>query len=139
MMSNPNEARPLADLIGGLFGDLSGLFRKEIQLAKAEASEKLGETMSGVQLLLAGAVLGIGALGVFLAALVSLLAALFVRQGMDPTAASALSAVIVTVVVGLIAWTLANRGIAALKASNLKLKRTASSLGHDADIVKERM
>ena len=36
----------LADLLGGLASDISGLFRKEIQLAKAEASEKLDSALS---------------------------------------------------------------------------------------------
>jgi len=138
-MSGPNEARPLADLLGNLVGDISGLFRKEIELAKVEASEKFSQTLGGVQLLLAGAVLALGALGVFLSALVSLLTSFFVGQGMALTAAGALSAVIVTVIAGLIAWVLVSRGMAALKTSNLKLERTGRSLGHDADIVKERL
>lgn len=138
-MVSPNETRPLADLIGGLAGDISGLFRKEIQLAKAEASEKLAETVSGVVVLLGGAVLALGALGVFLAALVALLTAFFVAQGMGAVIANALSAVIVTVVVGGIAWMLISRGTNALKASNFTLQRTSRSLGQDADIVKERL
>jgi ABC-type uncharacterized transport system fused permease/ATPase subunit len=138
-MSAPNEARPLTELLGGLAGDISGLFRKEIQLAKAEASEKFSQTLGGFQTLLAGAVLALGALGVFLSALVSLLAAFFVAQGMGEAFAGALASVIVTVVVGLIASALIARGLNTLKASNLKLERTASSLGHDADVVKERL
>lgn len=138
-MSNPNEARPLADLVGSLVGDISGLFRKEIQLAKAEASEKFSQTMGGAQLLLAGGVLALGALGVLLSALVSLLSAFFMAQGMSATMAGALSAIIVTVIVGIIAWALISRGLSALKASNFKLERTGRSLGHDADIVKERL
>jgi hypothetical protein len=138
-MSGPNESRPLSELLGGLAGDISGLFRKEIELAKAEASEKFSQTLGGMQMLLAGAVLALGALGVFLSALVALLAAFFVAQGMGETIAGALAAIIVTVVVGLIAWALVARGLNTLKASNLKLERTASSLGHDADVVKERL
>jgi len=42
-MSMPNESRPLAELLGGLASDISTLFRKEVQLAKAEASEKVSE------------------------------------------------------------------------------------------------
>lgn len=138
-MSGTNESRPLADLIGGLAGDISGLFRKEIQLAKAEAGEKISETMAGVTSIAIGGVLALGALGVFLGAIVALLAAFLMAQGMDETTASALSAFIVAAVVGLIGWMTISKGMNALKASNLNMNRTAASLGRDADIVKERL
>ncbi|MDB5623169.1 MAG: hypothetical protein JWR39_1732 [Devosia sp.] len=138
-MSNVNESRPLSELIGGLASDISNLFRKEIQLAKAEASEKFSQTMGGIVFLLAGAVLALGALGVFLSFLVTLIASFFEAQGMDETLATAIGSIIVTVVVGIIAFVLVNRGLSALKASNLKLERTATSLGRDADVVKERL
>jgi len=139
MMSQVNESRPLAELIGGLASDISNLFRKEIQLAKAEASEKLSQTMGGVISLVIGAVLALGALGVLLSAIVSLLASFFVNQGMDPAMSNAIAAGIVTIVVGIIAWVFVNRGLSALKASNLNLNRTTASLSRDADIVKERL
>jgi len=138
-MSQVNEGRPLAELLGGLASDISNLFRKEIQLAKAEASEKFSQTLGGVISLVIGAVLGLGALGVLLSAIVSLLASFFVDQGMDPAMSNAIAAGIVTVVVGIIAWIFFNRGMSALKASNLNLNRTTASLSRDADIVKERL
>ncbi|MDF2798894.1 MAG: phage holin family protein [Devosia sp.] len=138
-MSNVNDSRPLSELIGGLASDISNLFHKEIQLAKAEASEKVSQTINGVVILLAGAVLALGALGVFLSFLVSLIASFFEAQGMDETMATSIGAIIVTVVVGIIAYVMVNRGLNALKASNLKMERTASSLGRDADVVKERL
>lgn len=133
------ENRPIADLLGGLVADLSTLFRKEVQLAKVEASEKLSDVISAAGAIAIGGVLALGALGVFLAAIVSLLASLLVNMGIDPTLANALSAVVVTVVVGLVAWSFIGRGLHALKASNLNMNRTAASLGRDADIVKERL
>lgn len=133
------ENRPIADLLGGLVTDLSTLFRKEVQLAKVEASEKLSDVISAAGAIAIGGVLALGALGVFLAAIVSLLASLLVNMGIDPTLANALSAVVVTVVVGLVAWSFIGRGLHALRASNLNMNRTAASLGRDADIVKERL
>lgn len=138
-MSQVNESRPLAELLGGLASDISNLFRKEIQLAKAEASEKLSQTIGGVVSLLIGAVLALGALGVLLSAIVSLLASFFINQGMDPAMSNAIAAGIVTIVVGIIAYIFVNRGLSALKASNLNLNRTTASLSRDADIVKERL
>lgn len=138
-MSGPNESRPLAELVGGLASDISTLFRQEVQLAKTEASEKVSETVASAGSIAIGGVLALGALGVFLTAVVSLLAAFFVNQGIDPTLSNALSAVIVTVVVGIIAWLFISKGLNALKASNLNMNRTAASLGRDANIVKERL
>lgn len=138
-MSNPTESRPLAELLGGLAGDISNLFRKEIQLAKAEASEKISDTMAGVGTLLAGGVLLLGALGVLLAAIVALGTSFLVNQGLDPILANAIAAFLVTIVVGLIGWSMVSGGMKALKGSNLNMNRTAASLGRDAEAVKERL
>ncbi len=138
-MSNPNESRPLADLLGGLATDISTLFRKEIQLAKTEASEKVSEVTSAAGAIAVGGVLLLGALGVLLAAIVSILAALLASLGLDSTLANAISAFVVTAVVGLVGWASLQKGVSALKASNLNMNRTAASLGRDANVVKERL
>lgn len=138
-MSTTGEGRPLADLLGGLVNDISTLFRQEVQLAKTEASEKVSQTMGSVASIAIGGVLALGALGVLLSAVVSLLAAFFVNMGWDPTMANAVSAFIVTVVVGVAGWLSISKGLDGLKASNLNMNRTAASLGRDADIVKERL
>jgi len=138
-MSQVHESRPLSELLGGLVGDLSNLFRKEVQLAKTEASEKMSEVMGAASALAIGGILILGALGVLLSAIVSILAAWMVNAGIDPTLATAFSAFIVTIVVGIIGWVFVSKGLNALKASNLNMNRTASSLGRDAGIVKERL
>ena len=138
-MSGVNESRPLPELIGGLANDISTLFRKEVELAKAETSEKVGQVIGGVELLLGGAVLALAALGVLLAAAVTALAAWFVSMGMGETGANSLAAVIVGVIVAAVAWLLVSRGLAVLKGTNLKLERTATSLNRDAAVVKERL
>jgi VIT1/CCC1 family predicted Fe2+/Mn2+ transporter len=138
-MSQVNEGRPLSELLSGLVGDISGLFRKEIQLAKAETSEKVGEMMGGVVSLLIGGVLALGALGVLLSALVTLIASFFVNQGWEATIANSVAAGIVTIVVGVLGWVFISKGINTFKTSNLMLNRTTTSLGRDADIVKERL
>lgn len=138
-MSSANEARPLTELLGGLAGDISGLFRKEIQLAKAEANEKVAQTMVGLELIVAGGLLALGALGVLLAALVTALAAMFAARGMGAIGANSLAAAIVGVIVAAIAWFLISRGTKALKSNTMTLDRTAHSLGRDADVVKERL
>lgn len=127
----------LGDLLTGLAGDISGLFRKEIQLAKAEASEKLDDAMKAGRNLAIGGVLAIGAIGVFLAALVTGLVALLINLGMAETPAGFVAGLIVTAVIGGIAWAFVSRGIAELKATNLNMQRTTNSIRMDAEAVKE--
>ena len=136
-MADFDTPRSLTDLISGLAGDISGLFRKEIQLAKAEASEKVDELLAASKGLAIGALLAIGAIGVLLAALVAGITALLVGLGMDQPMANFLASVAVGVVVGLIAWSMISRSIAAWKASRLNLDRTTNSLARDAQVVKE--
>ena len=137
-MSNVDN-RPLGELISGLVGDLSGLFRKEIDLAKREASEKFTFAIGGVEMLVAGMVLAIGAIGVLLSALVSGLAAFLVSQGMAEPGANSLAAVIVGVVVALAAWMSMSRGLSILRGTDLTLDRTGRSLRRDAEVVKEKL
>jgi hypothetical protein len=137
-MSHVEHGKSLADLLGSLASDISGLFRKEIQLAKSEAGEKIDLVLSAAQKLAIGAVLGIGAVGVLLAAIVSGLAALLVNAGMDPTLASSLSALIVAAVFGIAAWSLISGAINSMKADKLNLDRTVHSLARDAQVVSEK-
>lgn len=138
-MSVPHESRSLTELIGGLANDITSLFRKEIELAKAEASEKAASALKGIELIAAGGILALGALGVILAAAVTALAALFQRMGMGQTGSNSLAALIIAIVIAVIAWILISRGLAQLKGNNLKLERTTSSLSRDAAVVKERL
>jgi len=133
------RSRSLGDLVGGLAADVSGLFRKEIELAKTEASEKLDSVVSGVELLIAGAAIGIAAIGVLFAAIVTGIAVLFINAGMDRTAANSLAAFIVFIVAGIIAWILVARGRARMTSESLRFDRTTSSLSRDAAAVKEKL
>jgi len=126
-----------ADLLTGLASDISGLFRKEIELAKAEASEKLDDAMKAGRNLAIGAVLAIGVIGVFLAALVAGGTALLVQWGVAEPAANFISALVVTIIVGAIAWAMIARGMTELKANKLNMQRTAQSLQMDAAAVRE--
>ncbi|KQV35271.1 phage holin family protein [Rhizobium sp. Root1204] len=138
-MAKSSENAPLSELVGSLVSDVTGLLRKEIDLAKTEASEKVSQAMSGVEVLIIGLVLAIGAVGVLLAALVGAIAAFLVEQGFNDTSASALASLVVGIGVALIAWALVSRGIAALRGTNLALNRTATSLRRDVETVKEKI
>lgn len=136
-MSGFEQPHSLTDLLGSLAGDISGLFRKEVQLAKAEASEKLDDALAASKGLAIGAVLAIGAIGVFLAALVTGLSWLLMALGMSETAADFVAAMAVALVVGGIAWSFISKSLEAWKASRLNLNRTTNSLARDAEVVKE--
>ncbi|PZM16456.1 phage holin family protein [Rhizobium tubonense] len=138
-MVDAEKSKPLTELIGGLVSDVSGLVRKEIDLAKTEASEKVTQAMGGMEVLVAGLVLIIGAVGVFLSALVSGLAALLVRQGFSLAASNTIAALVVAFVIALIGYALLSKGLSAFRGSNLKLDRTAASVRRDVDVVKERI
>jgi hypothetical protein len=138
MAKSPDSA-PLSELVGGLVADVTGLLRKEIDLAKTEASEKLSQALSGVEVLVVGLVLATGAVGVLLGALVGGLAAFLVAQGLTQTSATALSSLIIGLLIAAVAWAMVSRGLAALRGSNIKLNRTATSLRRDVDAVKEKI
>jgi predicted phage tail protein len=137
-MAHVDTGRSLPELLGSLATDISNLFRKEIQLAKAEASEKVDVILGAAQRLAIGAVLGIAAAGVLLAAIVTGLAAIFVGMGMDPTLANSLSALIVALVFGGIAWMLISGATSAMRAEKLNMDRTVHSLARDAQVVTEK-
>jgi len=126
-------------LLRGVIDDVFGLFRKELQLAKAEASEKVDRVLGAAELVVIAAVLMIGALGVVLGALVSLLAAFLVAQGMTEEAAQAVSGLAVGVVLGAVAWVMLSRAIRNLKLRNLGLPNTVNALGRDVELVKEKI
>lgn len=131
------QQRSITDLLGGLAGDISGLFRKEIQLAKAEAGEKVEDALEASKGLAIGGVLAIGAVGVLLTALVTGLSWLLAGFGMSEQAATFLSSLVVALVVGGIAWTFISKSLEAWKGSRLNLNRTTRSLARDAEVVKE--
>jgi Putative Actinobacterial Holin-X, holin superfamily III len=124
-----SDDRSLKDLFADLTQNVTTLFRKEIELARAEISEKIGQTGTAVGLIAAGAILALAALLLILQALASALAEL----GLAP----ALSALIVGGIVAIIAFALLYKGMKDLKASSLTPTRTVEALRRDADVVKE--
>lgn len=56
-MAKTTDQMPLSELVGGLVSDVSGLLRKEIDLAKTEASEKVAKALGGVEVLMIGLIL----------------------------------------------------------------------------------
>lgn len=124
------DERSLKELIGDLSGSVSTLFRKEIQLARAETSEKITQSMVAVGAIAGGAILALAALLVLLQALVIALSELGVPPGW--------ASLIVGVVVAAIAYFMIHKGTNDLKASSLAPDRTMDSLRRDAQLAKEQ-
>jgi len=125
------DDRSLRDLVADLGNSIATLFRKEIQLARAETAEKIGQAGTAVASIAAGGILALAALLVLLQALVVAIA----EAGVPP----ALAALIVGAVVALIAYVLVHKGLRDLKAGSLAPNRTVDALKTDAHVAKEQM
>jgi drug/metabolite transporter (DMT)-like permease len=123
------DDRSLKELLGDLTQSVTTLLRKEIELARAETSEKISQAGVAAGAIAGGGILALAALIVLLQALVIALTEL----GLAP----ALSALIVGGVVAIIAFALIYKGMKDLKASNVAPTRTVEALRRDAHLIKE--
>jgi uncharacterized membrane protein YqjE len=129
-MSGENQSSA-GDLLGSVVSQISTLFRKEVQLARAEVGEKVSAVSNAATMIAIGGVLLLAALIILLHALV-----VFLAYAGIPVA---WAQVIVFVVVGLIGYLVLRSGMNRLKASNLVPSRTAEQLSRDAAVVKEQV
>jgi hypothetical protein len=125
------DDRSLKDLIADLSNSITTLFRKEIQLVRAETSEKISQVGVAMGSIAGGAILALAALIVLLQALVIGLTHAGIPAGW--------ASLIVGGVVGVIAYVLIHKGTSDLKASHLTPTRTVDSLKRDAQVAKEQV
>lgn len=131
---NGKDQRTLPMLIGDLMRDAVVLVRQEIQLAKAEAAEKVSVIGSAI------AAMAVGGLVLFAGFLVLLDAAVyFIAEQFAGTVPLWLSALLVGAGVTIIGLVLVLKARAALTAENLTPERTVRSLAQDADMLKENL
>ncbi len=124
------DERSVGELLRELSAETSTLVRQEVQLAKAELTEKAKQAGKGAGLLGGAAVMGLALLGAFTAFLIAVIA-LAVPVW--------LSALIVTVLYGVIAGVLALAGKKALQqAGPAKPQQTIDTLKEDAQWTKTR-
>jgi xanthine/uracil permease len=128
-MAMMSDSRSVPELFSDLVNQLSTLFRKEIQLARAEMSEKVSKALSGVGLIAGGAVILLAALVILLEAAVAGL----VAAGLETHWA----ALIVGSVAVLIGFVLVRAGMGNLKGSSLAPQKTVEQLQRDAAIARE--
>ncbi len=129
--AHPANQRSMIDNFTRLIDQMSMLFRKEVELAKAEASEKVSQITSGMVKLVAGAVLMIPALVILLTAAVAWIEV----WGLEPR----WGFLIVGVIAALIGYGLIQSGINATKTTNLNPRRTTTQLRRDAEVAKEQV
>jgi len=125
------EQRSLSELVSDAVDQFTKLIRNEMAIARAELSAKASEAMTGIGLLVGGAVLAIPALVLLLMAL----AAWLMHLGMSPPIANLLAGIAGAVIAGLLAWI----GLGRLKPENLTPRRTIEQLQRDAAVVKEHV
>lgn len=132
-MQNIKEDRSFTSLFSDLTREMTDLFQKEVELAKAEFSGKVSAAETGlISLAMGGAVIVAGLL-VLLSATVLALAQL---MNWDSPWLAALIVGVVVTVVGII---LLQQGRKKIRAQSLVPRRTAAALRKDKDLVKENV
>jgi uncharacterized membrane protein YqjE len=129
-MSDLHE-RSAPALVGDLVTHVTELVRKEIQLFRAELSEKSTQVVVAAGTIVAAVAISLTALNVLAAALVTALT----NAGIP----AAWSAVIVGGGLAIVGFALAGKGINSLKASSLAPERTARAAQRDASMVREKL
>ena len=122
--------KSIPELFSELVDHLPRLFRKEVQLAKAEAAEKVQQATGAIAYMAIGGVVLLASLIMLLHAIVAWLVVL----GIDVQWGS----LIVAVVVGIVGYILLQKGMSDIKASNLTPNRTVEQLRPDARATKEQ-
>jgi uncharacterized membrane protein YqjE len=127
---SPRTQKPLSALFGDLFHEVTELVRGEVQLAKAELSEKVSQAESG-------AISFIGAYVLTFIGLLILLEAAVI--GLAIIVEPWLSALIIGAAVMFIGLILASVARSNLKAHNMAPQATMESLRKDKQLLKEQM
>ncbi len=128
-MAEPHEKTPV-ELVGELGRELGDLYRKELDLLRAEIDEKIGQLLTAGGMIVASIVLAVTALNVLTFALVAGLQNLGLGAGW--------SAILVAAALAILALILALIGARNLRMSNLLPKRTLRQVAHDVDATREQ-
>lgn len=124
------EERSIGELFGQLSQDLSLLFRQEVQLARAEMSEKISRlTANLVSVITGGFVAYVGALAIVAA----LILALHELANISPW----VSALIVGAVLAITGYAMLSRGLKELKQVDLSPRRTVENIKEDVQVLKD--
>ncbi len=128
-MSDDTTNKSAGGLLSDALGNISGLVRSEVDLARAEISENLTQAGVAIGLIAGAAIIALVSLNVLAAALVAALTELGLDGGW--------AALIVGVLLAGIAFALITKGVNDLKLSSLAPTRTVKNVKRDAAAVKE--
>jgi xanthine/uracil permease len=128
-MQGVTEERSLGELFGMLADQTKTLVNKEVELAKAEATEKAKVAGKGIAFLAAGGF-------VAYAGLLAVIAGIIVLVGQ--WVPMWVSALIIGIIVALIGYLLVQKGLNDLKAENLKPRQTVASLKENKEWLQEQ-
>ena len=119
----------IAGLLQDIVGNIQGIIRSELRLAKAEVKEDVSTMVRAAAMLAVGAVLGVYALGIIL------LFVVYALRGPLPDWAAAL---IVGLVVAAVAGVLVMLGMQRIKSVNPAPEQTIDSIKEDVQWVKQQ-
>ena len=122
--------RSIEELFADLTRETSTLLRQEVALAKTEMGEKVSQLGKYAGLLVAGGLIAYAGL----LALVATLIFMFAKAGMAFWGAALLTAVIVLVIGGVLAWA----GMNGLKRADLVPRKTLETLKEDKQWAQEQ-
>lgn len=128
IQNSKNDLRTLSRLVGDALSQFVKLFQNEVDLAKAELSEKVQKVGNALVFIVGGAVLVIPGLVMALFAL----SAALIAAGWSQSVSYLLSAVLAFIVAGV----LFAIGMSRLDARNLTPRETMRQLEKDKDAVK---
>jgi hypothetical protein len=124
--------KSLPALLGDLSRETVDLMRREIALARAEASEKIGHAKAAATSMGGGAILAMAGVVVLLQAAVVALAMV-----LPPDQAPWLAPLVVGIVALLVGWAMLKGGSAKLDGEHLKPERTLNSLRKDGALIQQ--
>ena len=119
--------RPISSILQDVVGDVTGIVRSEIKLAKAEITADAKRFARALPLAVAGAILALFALGLLLTTILLAIAIALPAW---------LSALIVFVGTAIIAWALFAAGKARLRRINVVPEKTVNTIKENAEWVK---
>lgn len=131
MMQERRDERSLGELFGDLAKETSMLVRQEVQLAKTEMTEKVSAVGKDAGMIAVGGFVAYAGLLAFIATLIIALGQLGVPWW--------LASLIVGVVVAAVGYFLIQKGINAIKQTNMAPQQTIQTLKEDRQWASEQM
>lgn len=125
------DPRSIPELLKSFANDLTTLLRQEVQLARTETREKLGEMTGAFAMLAGAAIVAIPGLVILFQAIATMLMA----NGMEPQWALLIVAAVVLVIGGILLMV----GLGRLRASHLSPDRTLHQIRRDAAVAREQI